>query len=102
MSSVSLQFEDMYSTVKRQRRPVKRFMYEKEVPQTRSTKPPDSSSSDSDTEKEEDGGEEEGEEEREEGEDNDQTKKRYSLRNRRENRPFQIGGGTYCCYCYYG
>ena len=78
----------MYSKVKRQRRPVKRFMYEDEVPQSRSRKHV-STSDDSDSAKEEDGGEEEEEEEEEDQEDGET--RRYSLRrNRRENRPFQL------------
>ncbi|XP_045109499.1 ATPase family AAA domain-containing protein 2-like isoform X3 [Portunus trituberculatus] len=88
-SAMSLKgpFEDMYSKVKRQRRPVKRFMYEDEVPQRRTRKQV-SSSDESESAKED-----EGEEEEEEGEEDqdDGQNKRYSLRrNRRENRPFQM------------
>lgn len=87
--------EDMYSKAKRQRRPVKRYMYEDEVPERRSRKH-DSSSDDSDNEKdeeeeEEEEDEEEEEEDEEEEENEQQTRSRYSLRrNRRENRPFQL------------
>ncbi|XP_042223155.1 ATPase family AAA domain-containing protein 2-like isoform X2 [Homarus americanus] len=87
--SVKSPFEDMYSRVKRQRRPVKRFMYEDEVPARRSRKH-DSSSNDSGNDKDDEDDDDDEDDEEEEDGDEVQTRSRYSLRrNRQEIRPFQ-------------
>ncbi|KAK7082802.1 hypothetical protein SK128_013558 [Halocaridina rubra] len=73
------EFVDLYSRVKRERRPVKRFMYEDEV-KSRSVIKRASSSSESDDKDDE-----------EEEDEDAQMRSPYSLRqNRRESRPFQV------------
>ena len=84
----------MYTRVKRERRPVKRYMYEDEVKERRVVRKRISSSDDSDNEEEEEEEEDDEDEEDEDGqeeEDEAQIGSRYSLRqNRRESRPFQV------------